>query len=427
LYLLWVIVFLNQRRNLDRKRFEISAQSQSQLIQLIHGMQEIKLAGAEMSKRWDWENTQAKLFKWNIRNLSLSQVQQIGGLFINQGKNILATFLAAKSVVDGDLTLGGMMSVQYMLGQFNSPIEQLIGLIQSWQDAQMSVERLNEIHELNDEESVRNFNRSSWEGCGDIFINRLSYTYPGAGNEPVLLGIDFVIPEGKTTAIVGTSGSGKTTLLKLLLRFYEPQKGRITLGAKTSGECNSTVQETVITTDLKNTSYRKWRQGCGVVMQDGFIFSDSIARNIAVTDEIIDQERLFEAARVANIHDFIQSLPLSYYTKIGVDGTGLSQGQKQRILIARAVYKNPRLLLFDEATNALDSLNESIIVGNLKTFLKGRTVVVVAHRLSTVRDADQIVVLEKGRLIEKGTHTDLLHKKGRYFELINNQLELGTS
>jgi len=432
-YTLWVVLFLRQRRKMDAKRFAMSSQNQSQVVQLIQGMQDIKLAGAETSKRWEWERTQARLFKWSVRSLSLSQFQQVGALLINNGKNIFITFLAAKAVIDGQLTLGGMMSVQYILGQFNAPIEQMIGFLQSWQDAQISLERLNEVHGLQDEEPADIKTRSEWDKNQDIHINHLSYTYPGAGNEPVLSDITLTIPHGKTTAIVGTSGSGKTTLLKLLLRFYEPQKGTISLKRKFEGKLelkNDGFENMFLqpidgnALSLKYISHRAWRQQCGVVMQEGFLFSDSIARNIAVSDEVIDQEKLYRAAHTANIHTFIESLPLGYHTKIGAEGNGISQGQKQRILIARAVYKDPHLLLFDEATNALDANNEAVIMRNLEEFFHGRTVVVVAHRLSTVRHADQIIVMEKGEIVEKGTHTELVALQGKYFELVSNQLEL---
>jgi ATP-binding cassette subfamily B protein len=432
LYAVWVILFLKQRRKLDTKRFEVSSRNQSQIVQLIQGMQDIKLSGAETPKRWEWERTQARLFKWSVKSLSLSQFQQAGALLINQSKNIFITFLAAKAVVDGQLTLGGMMSVQYILGQFNAPIEQMIGFLQSWQDAQISLERLNEVHGLADEEPAHEQKRSQWDQTQDIRLSGITYTYPGAGNEPVLKNMNLTIPYGKTTAIVGTSGSGKTTLLKLLLRFYEPQQGSISLKSRTiislpqmhafeNGNDKSAKSGEL---GLKFISHKAWRQQCGVVMQEGFIFSDTIARNIAVADEVIDQKRLYEAAHVANIHEFIESLPLGYYTKIGAEGNGISQGQKQRILIARAVYKNPQVLLFDEATNALDANNEAVIIGNLEEFFKGRTVVVVAHRLSTVKHADQIVVMEKGEIVEIGTHSELVLAKGKYFELVSNQLEL---
>ncbi|MCF2491513.1 peptidase domain-containing ABC transporter [Dyadobacter sp. CY347] len=433
LYAVWVILFLRQRRKMDTKRFDVSSRNQSQIVQLIQGMQDIKLSGAETSKRWEWERTQAKLFKWNVKSLSLSQFQQAGALLINQSKNIFITFLAAKAVVDGQLTLGGMMSVQYILGQINAPVEQMIGFLQSWQDAQISLERLNEVHSLADEEPRDESKRKSWDQDQSIILDNITYTYPGAGNEPVLKNISLTIPYGKTTAIVGTSGSGKTTLLKLLLRFYEPQNGYISLQkgqtAKLDFELKG-VKDILLqplnrsALDIKYISHKAWRKQCGVVMQEGFIFSDTIARNIAVSDEVIDQDRLYQAAHVANIHEFIESLPLGYYTKIGAEGNGISQGQKQRILIARSVYKNPQLLLFDEATNALDANNEAVIISNLEEFFKGRTVVVVAHRLSTVKHADQIVVMEKGEIVEIGTHAELVNSKGKYFELVSNQLEL---
>lgn len=429
LYTLWVLLFLSQRRKLDTKRFAVSSRNQGQIVQLIQGMQDIKLAGAEISKRWEWERTQARLFRWNVKNLALSQYQEAGALFINEGKNIFITFLTAKAVMDGQMTLGGMLSVQYILGQFNSPVSQLVGFIRNWQDAQISMERLNEVHCMDDEESSGLFARKEWDPQQDLLIRDLSYTYPGAGNEPVLKDIHLDIPNGKTTAIVGTSGSGKTTLLKLLLRFYEPQRGEILLRSPSSqvllpGEENMFPVRSL---KLAHLSHSSWRQQCGVVMQEGFIFSDTIARNIAVSDQVIDQQRLYGAARLANIHDFIEALPLGYHTKIGAEGNGISQGQKQRILIARAVYKNPKLLLFDEATNALDASNEAVILKNLEEFLKERTVVVVAHRLSTVRNADQIVVMEKGAIVERGTHQELVARKGKYFKLVANQLELAKS
>lgn len=431
-YALWVLLFLGKRRKMDTQRFEISSRNQSQIVQLIQGMQDIKLSGAETTKRWEWERTQARLFKWSVKGLSLSQIQQGGALLINQSKNIVVTFLSAKAVVDGDLTLGGMMSIQYIMGQFNAPVEQMIGFLQAWQDAQISLERLNEVHGLTDEEPFNEPKRHDWRANASIKLTDLTYTYPGAGNDPVLNNVNLTIPGGKTTAIVGSSGSGKTTLLKLLLRFYEPQVGRISLGENFQpGISFSNLlghdQERVPNNgeiDLKFISHRAWRQQCGVVMQDGFIFSDTIARNIAVVDEVIDQQRLYDAARIANIHNYIDSLPLGYHTKIGAEGNGISQGQKQRILIARAVYKNPQLLLFDEATNALDSSNEAVIIKNMEKFFENRTVVIVAHRLSTVRHANQIVVLEKGEIVEIGTHAELIQTKGRYFDLISNQLEL---
>jgi len=409
LYSLWVIAFLKRRRELDFKRFDLSSKNQSAIVQLIGGMQEIKLNNCEQQKRWEWEHVQAGLFKFSIKSLSLGQIQQTGAFFINEGKNILITFLVAKSVVDGNLTLGGMMAIQYIVGQINSPIEQLIGFIQSLQDAKISLERLNEIHQLEDEEPLDKFFLNNLPLNKSIAVNNLSFTYPGAGNEPVLKGIDIAIPEGKTTAIVGMSGSGKTTILKLLLRFYTPQKGEIKIG----------------TTHIDQISNRYWRGQCGIVMQDGFIFSDSIAKNIAIGDEYPDSVKLDHAIKMANINDLIENLPLGLHTKIGAEGNGISQGQKQRILIARAVYKNPEYIFFDEATNALDANNERVIMENLEGFFKGRTVVVVAHRLSTVKNADKIIVLDKGVIVEQGTHAELTKSKGEYYNLVKNQLELG--
>lgn len=409
LYSLWVIAFLKKRRTLDFKRFDISSKNQSAMVQLINGMQEIKLNNCEQQKRWEWERIQAGLFRFNVKSLALGQYQQAGTFFINEGKNILITFLVAKSVIDGQLTLGAMMAVQYIIGQLNSPIEQMLGFVQQMQDAKISLERLNEIREMDDEEPLdKNFVKEL-PTDKSISLQNISFTYPGAGNEPVLSQINLHIPQGKTTAIVGMSGSGKTTILKLLLRFYEPQKGEIKVGNGYLGQI----------------SFRYWRGLCGVVMQDGFIFSDSIAKNIAVGDEYPDMVKLKEAIHTANISDFIESLPLGLNTKIGAEGNGISQGQRQRILIARAVYKNPEYIFFDEATNALDSNNEKVIMENLEKFFKGKTVVVVAHRLSTVKHADNIVVLDKGGIIEQGTHAELTRSKGEYFQLVKNQLELG--
>jgi len=339
----------------------------------------------------------------------LGQYQQAGTFFINEGKNILITFLVAKAVIDGQLTLGAMMAVQYIMAQLNSPIEQLLGFIQQMQDAKLSLERLNEIRSIKDEEPSDKTFVKELPFVKSIFLQDLSFTYPGAGNEPVLSNISLEIPEGKTTAIVGMSGSGKTTVLKLLLRFYEPQRGDIKVGSAS----------------LNQISFRFWRGLCGTVMQDGFIFSDNIARNIAVGDEYPDMMKLKNAVHVANITEFIESLPLGLNTKIGAEGNGISQGQRQRILIARAVYKDPEYIFFDEATNALDANNEMVIMENLESFFKGRTVVVVAHRLSTVKNADNIIVLDKGKIIEQGSHTELTQRRGEYFELVKNQLDLG--
>ena len=421
LYVTWIVLFLKYRRQLDYKRFALASQNQSSLIQLITGVQEIKMNNAEHLKRWQWENLQVKQFKLSMKGLAVGQYQQAGAMFLNEGKNIIITFLAATAVVNGQLTLGAMMALQYIVGQMNSPVEQMIQFMQHWQDAKISLARLNEIHEVEDESPQTpngGFNtifKAPTGGLGaGLLLQNLSFTYPGAGNEPVLKDVNLFIPEGKITAIVGTSGSGKTTLLKLLLKFYPIATGTISTPFG----------------DLQALAARFWRSQCGTVLQDGFIFSDTIANNIAVGDETPNISRLLYAVKVANIQDFINSLPLGFNTKIGAEGNGISQGQRQRLLIARAVYKDPAFLFFDEATNALDANNERVIMENLEDFFKSgpagqRTVVVVAHRLSTVKNADQIIVMEKGEIVEVGIHTTLTNRRGKYYELVKNQLELG--
>lgn len=411
-YFIWVWLFLNKRRELDFKRFAQMSDNQSNLFQLITGMQEIKLNNCERQKRWKWERIQARLFRVNIQGLALSQWQQSGAMFFNESKNIFITFLSASAVIKGDITLGMMMSVQYIIGQLNAPVEQMIGFMQAAQDAKISMERLGEIHNKEDEEPANAIKVNQLPSDLSIEINNLSFQYEGPHSEMVLKNINLTIPEGKTTAIVGTSGSGKTTLVKLLLGFYAPVKGEIKVGGTTLGNYNSSF----------------WRSQCGAVMQDGYIFSDTISENIAPGDENIDTLKLRNAVRVANISDFIDGLPLGFNTKIGQEGSGISQGQRQRLLIARTVYKNPEYIFFDEATNSLDANNEKVIMQNLEEFFKHgkpKTVVVVAHRLSTVKNADQIIVLEKGEIIEHGTHEDLTKNKGAYYELVKNQLELG--
>jgi ATP-binding cassette subfamily B protein len=410
LYVGWIFLFMHQRRHLDFQRFEAQAQESSMTIQLIQGMQDIKLANAEVPKRWEWERLQARLFKLKTKTLSINQVQQAGAHLLNEGKNILITFMAARAVVAGNLTLGGMLAIQYIIGQLNGPVEQFVVFVQSLQEARISLERLNEIHQLPDELSDQNNQLSGVGSDQDLTLRNVSFRYAGTGDELVLRDLSLRLPAGKVTAIVGTSGSGKTTLLKLLLKFYEPSSGEIRSGL----------------VSISGINPHHWRSQCGVVMQDGFVFSDTIAHNIAVGQEHIDFARLRYAVRVANIEDFISSLPLGYNTKIGAEGNGLSQGQKQRLLIARAVYKDPAMLFFDEATNALDANNESVIVRNLEEFFHDRTVVIVAHRLSTVKNADHIVVLDRGQVVEQGTHTDLIKAAGSYYELVRNQLELGT-
>src|SRR5258708_2998990 len=409
LYFLWVRVFLGMRRRLNYQTFNISAKENNATLQLVQGMQEIRLNNAEQLKRWEWENLQAGIFRLNFKNLSYSQLQQAGAMLINQGKDVVITFLVAGLVIEGKLTLGAMLAIQYVIGQLSGPIEQFVGFTQNAQDAKISVERLNEIHQLKDEEQAGATYIHQMPENKRILFKHLSFTYPGVGKEPVLQNISLEIPQGKVTAIVGVSGSGKTTLLKLLLKFYEGYTGEIKIGD----------------TNFKYISPSFWRQRCAAVMQDGYIFSDTIARNIAVGQETMDYKRMMHCCKAANILSFVESVPNGFNTQIGAEGVGISQGQKQRILIARSIYKDPDYLFFDEATNALDANNEKEIVENLQDFFTGRTVVIVAHRLSTVKNADKIIVLHEGKIAEEGTHQELSAEKGRYFELVKNQLELG--
>ncbi len=408
-YFGWIALFLPRRKVLDQKRFAQQADNQSMLIELIQGMQEIKLQRSERRHRYGWAQIQAKLFHTHIKALSLSQTQDLGAGFISQTKDIFITFVAAGAVIHGHISLGAMLAMQFIIGQLNGPLQQLAGFIRAAQDARISLERLGEVQNMEEEYNLDNdSDEDLLPECGDLRLENVSFKY-NALSDYVLEDINLSIPHGKVTAIVGASGSGKTTILKLLLGFYQPSEGTIRVGGM----------------HLRHINPRVWRKLCGAVMQDGFIFSDTIARNIAQSEDTPDKRKLWHAVRIAQAQEFIESLPLGYNTMIGAKGNGLSQGQRQRLLIARAVYKNPQYLFFDEATNALDAENESRIVEHLDAFFKGRTVVVVAHRLSTVRNAHQIVVLHKGRLVEQGNHESLIAQQGHYYRLIKNQLELG--
>lgn len=408
-YVVWVFIFLKKREELDYRSFDQLAKEQSNIVQLITAMQDIKLNNAEHQKRWKWERIQAKLFKISVEQLKLSQTQEIGSFVISNLKDILITFFAVKAVIDGDISLGTMLAVQYIVGQVNEPLGDLLGFIIKAQDAKISLDRLNEVRNKEEEEppGVKRIKQLP-TNC-DLYFKDVDFRYGPQGSELTLKNINMYIPEGKITAIVGASGSGKTTLLKLLLKFFAPTSGNIHLGRN----------------NFKNFHSGWWRRNVGTVMQDGFIYSDTITNNITVGEEEIDYDRLMHAVHVANAHEFIESLPLAYQTEIGQEGMGLSQGQKQRIMIARAVYKDPKFLFFDEATSALDANNEKVIMENLDRFFEGRTVIVVAHRLSTVKNADNIIVLDRGQIVEQGTHRDLAQQQGYYYELVKNQLELG--
>lgn len=409
LYILWVLVFLKRRRRLDYMRFQEASANQSSIVQLVTGMQDIKLNACEQQKRWEWENIQAKLYNVSIKGLALGQAQQVGGTFIDQAKNILISFMAASAVIEGSMTIGMMMAMQYVIGQLNAPISNFISFVQETQDATISMDRLNEIYSKEDEVSDNQNTINEIPEDADIELKDIVFQYGGPHSEKVLDGINLLIPKNKVTAIVGVSGSGKTTLLKLLLGFYNPVSGSVLLNK----------------TPLNRYNIRSWRKKCAAVMQDSFIFSDSVSANIAIADESPNKGRIVEAASLANIDEFISSMPSGYNTKIGAEGNGISTGQKQRILIARAAYKDAKYMLFDEATNSLDAHNEKFIMENLYKFFENKTTVIVAHRLSTVKNADNIVVLERGKIVEQGHHNLLVSKRGAYYNLIKNQLELG--
>lgn len=407
LYISWSLLLLKSRRVLDYKRFEYSGQNHNAILQLISGIQEVKLNNAETRKRLSWEKIQAKLFGINISSLKVAQTQQSGSFLINEGKNIMITYLAATSVIHGHFTLGVMLAIQAIIGQLNSPISTLINLFQNFYDTKLSIERLNEIHKISEEIQSEKHYKDTFNVSRSILIKGLTFSYPATYGQ-ILKNINLEIPQGKVTAIVGSSGSGKTTLLKLLLKFYEDYGGNIYVG----------------NTNFKDLDHSFWRDNCGTVLQDGFIFSDTIARNISISTDEVDKGRLKKAAITANISEFVESLPLAYETRIGGDGMGLSQGQKQRILIARAAYKNPEYIFLDEATNSLDANNESQITENLSKLFEHKTVIIVAHRLSTVRHADQILVIDKGEIVERGTHESLISQQGFYHTLVYNQLEI---
>lgn len=409
LYTLWILAFMKYRRQLDEKRFKIASENQTYMVEMIQSIKDIKLNNAQKQKRWGWEALQAKLFKFKVESLALAQYQSIGSMAINQAKGILITYISAKSVIDGDITLGGMMAIQYIVGMVSSPVESLLGFMQSFQDAKISLERLNEIYETEEEENIQKDYLRQLPENKTIEIKNLTFRYFGAGNDPIFTKLNLTFPEGKTTAIVGTSGSGKTTIIKLLLRYYNAEEGEILIGGK----------------KLDQIDFGLWRDSCGSVLQENYIYADTIERNIAINDEFADKTLLNDAINVANMEDFIANEPFGLATKIGTAGKGISQGQRQRLMIARAVYKNPAYIFLDEATNSLDANNEKEIVEKLDQFFNNRTVIVVAHRLSTVKNADNIIVLEKGAVIEQGTHQELTALRASYYELVKNQLELG--
>lgn len=408
LYVGWIFIFLKRRKEVDYESFQRLSDNQDSLVEIIQGMAEIKIQGSQQKRRWQWAHIQAKLFRAQIKSLAISQYQDAGALFINRLKDILITFVAATSVLNGSMTLGMMLAVQFIIGQLNGPLQQLVAFVRSAQDAKISLERLGEVHNRSDEEASQTL-KSSDIPQGDIEFDHLSFQYSPI-SELVLKDINITIPRGKVTAIVGMSGSGKTTLLKLLLGFYQPTQGNIQIGD----------------VPLNSIYMQSWRAKCGVVLQESYVFSDSIANNIAESDDTVNRTKLVKAAKTANIMPFVETLPLGFSTKIGAKGNGVSQGQKQRLLIARAVYKDPEFIFLDEATNSLDANNEKIIMNNLNEFFKDRTVIVVAHRLSTVKNADQIIVLGDGEVVETGNHESLVAAKGDYYTLVKNQLELGS-
>lgn len=409
LYFVWTQLFLARRKQLDFKRFGIAAQNRAKILQLINGIYEIKINDCGTQKVWEWEGLQAKLFRFNVQTLALTQYQQVGSTFINQAKNVFILFVAARLVMNQQMSLGDMMAIQFIVGQMNTPVSQLAAFMQTYQDAKISMERLGQVQVLEEEEAPGREYLHQLPAGRSLTLKNVSFVYPGAGNRPTLNNLSLSVPQGKTTAIVGASGSGKTTLLKLLLRICTPTEGQVH----------------VENVPLERISPQFWRHHCGIVMQDGFVFSDTIANNIAINAEHRSQAALDKAIHIANLEQYIHSLPLGLHTKIGEDGKGLSGGQRQRVLIARMVYKNPDYIFLDEATSALDAHNEQVIMERLNEFFEGKTVIIVAHRLSTVKDADNIIVLNNGEVTEQGNHEQLVANRGYYYKLIKNQLELG--
>lgn len=408
LYALWTVVFLRRRKIVDYEYFDKQSINNIRTYQYINNLQEIKLQNCEERRCQEWKETQSQMFSVQTKSLKIQQAQELGGILINEIKNITMSAFTAYLVINGNFTLGGMLAIQYIIGQINGPVEQLIGFIYTCQDVGISIERINEIRNMPGEEDIYGGVESFSQSDTAITVSHLNFSYDKFSDEYVLNDLNFSIKHGEVTAIVGASGSGKTTLLKILLGYYIPTGGCVQIGDK----------------DLKTYSVKWWRRQCGVVMQDGVIFSDSIARNISIESDDIDYSRLDMAIKLSKAYDIIDSLPLGYNTVVGQEGITLSKGQAQRILIARAIYKNPDYLFFDEATNSLDAKNESEIAANLNEFFKNRTVVVIAHRLSTVRNADQIIVMDKGRIVEKGKHDELLRLKGFYYDLVKKQLEM---